>query len=310
MDDPNALDPSVSLTGKKMGKGPFIIAGVVVAAVVGVIAFKMMKEQDERKLHAAFMEEFATVEKQEVGKFWVCVLGPGVDPGTLPNNLALSQRVEGAFSVDLKNYPIKIREECTPKANDAKKKVAALATPPMYEDAIKKYASSLTTLAAAFDSWAEAAPAQVQEREVGKKVGEFGAAWHAFSGGKPGNDVAAFDRFLHCAVPGVDGMKDGQAVVEYLFKQCKDLNYAARVSNECGKEVTSSVPAGPSKGFQTALRKLAADDRELSAFDDCLRKARKSKRKDDLEGVGQAFVAYMDAGREVRKIGAEALKEK
>jgi hypothetical protein len=178
----------------------------------------------------------------------------------------------------------------------------------MYADAVKKYSSTLVTLAGAFDAWAEAAPKQVEERQVGKRVAETGAAWHAFAGGKPSPDVAAYDRFLHCAIPDVDKMKDGQAVVEYLFKQCKDQAYVTKIDGECGKEAVSTI-GGPTKGLQTALRKLAADDRELSAFDDCLRKGRKSQRKDDLAGVGQAWVAYMDAGREVRKIGADALKK-
>src|SRR6185312_1474075 len=120
-------------------------------------------------------------------------------------------------------------------------------------------------------------------------------AWHSFAGGKPGADVAAYDRFLHCAVPGVDKMKDGQALVEYLFKQCKDPKYLDTLQNTCGKEVTTDNPLAPvSGGFKTAVGKLAADDRELSAFDDCLRKSRKSKRTDDAGDVGRTWIAYME----------------
>jgi hypothetical protein len=140
-------------------------------------------------------------------------------------------------------------------------------------------------------------------------VAEVGAAWHAFEGGKPSNDVAAYDRFLHCAIPGVDKMKDGQAVVEYLFNQCKNQAYVERIDSECGKEATANPPGEPTKGMKEALKKLQADDRELSAFDDCLRKARKGKKRDDLAGVGKAWVAYVEAGHDVKKLGQEALKE-
>jgi hypothetical protein len=153
------------------------------------------------------------------------------------------------------------------------------------------------------------APAQVQEMEIGKKVGTFGAAWHAFEGGKPGNDVIAFDRFLHCAVPGVDTMKDGQALVEYLFNQCKNPAYIARVQDECGKELLADPPGQPTKSWQSALKKMQADDRELSAFDDCLRKGRKGKRRDDLADVGKTWFEFTQAGRDIRKIGKEALKD-
>ena len=63
-------------------------------------------------------------------------------------------------------------------------------------------------------------------------------------------------------------------------------------------------------GFKAALSKMQADDRELSAFDDCLRKSRKAKRSDDSEDVGRAWLAYMEAGRKVREVGKEALSEK
>ena len=57
-------------------------------------------------------------------------------------------------------------------------------------------------------------------------------------------------------------------------------------------------------------RSCQADDRELSAFDDCLRKSRKSKRSDDSDEVGRAWLDYMEAGRKVREVGKEALSEK
>src|SRR5262249_22558549 len=102
-------------------------------------------------------------------------------------------------------------------------------------------------------------------------------------------------------------MKDGQAVVEYLFKQCKDPAYVSHVETDCGQQLLAEPP-GATKGLQIALRKLQADDRELSAFDDWLRKGRKGKRRDDLADVGRAWVSFMEAGRELRKIGKEALK--
>jgi hypothetical protein len=307
--DPGAaMDPSMALTSKS-SKTPLVAVGVLLVGGIGYFAFSSMKQRDERKMQAAFMEGFQRLEKEDVGKFWACVLGPNVDPGMIPDNLALAARIEGAFGMDVKSYPTKVREECTPKAIDAKHRVETLEGPSIYKEAMAKYAKGLGDLAHELDEWTKIAPAMIAERAVGKKVAEDGAAWHAFGGGKPGNDVVAYDRFLHCAVPGVDKMKDGQALVEYLFNQCKNPAYAVRIDTECGKEVTADVPGAPTPGFKQVVTKLAGDDRELSAFDDCLRKARKGKKRDDLAGVGRAFVGYMDAGHEVRKIGHEALKE-
>ena len=306
-DDPNsALDPSLALK-KKGSKMPLLIGLAVVAGVIGFFVWKAMKKQDERKVHAAFVQSFADIEKDDVGKFWTCILGNNVDARQL--GPGLGGVITGRFGVDAKNYPTKVREECTPKAIDAKHKVDALAGPPEYGDAVKKYGESLKGLAGAFDAWAKIAPSQVADMEVGKKVESDGNAWHMFAGGKPGNDVIQYDQFLHCAIPGVDGMKDGQAVVEYLFKECKNPAYATRINDECGKMLLAEIPGAPSKNMNATIKKLAADSRELEAFDDCMRKGRKGKRSNDFGDVAKAYNDWMDAGADVRKIGKEALKE-
>jgi hypothetical protein len=312
MDDaPPDHDPNLQLT-QKSSKTPLIVVAAVVVAGIGYFVFTQMKRQEERKRQAAFMQSFQDIEKGEVGKFWACLLGNNVDAASIPDNLTLSARIENAFGTDSKTYPQRVREDCTPKAVDAKHKVEALDSPVVYKDALGKYGKALADLAHELDEWTKVAPQMLAERAVGKRVGETGAAWHAFEGGKPSNDVAAYDRFLHCAVPGVDKMKDGQALVEFLFNQCKNPAFVTRIDAECGKEVVAegaAASAGPTAGMKEALKHFQADDRELSAFDDCLRKARKGKKRDDLAGVGKAWVAYVEAGHEVKKIGQEALKE-
>jgi hypothetical protein len=317
LNDPNAgtnpspeLDPNLSLT-KKGSKTPLIVVGVIVVGVGAFFMYRSMQTQKQKELHANVMHQFADLEKDEVvGKFWACLFGPGVDPGTFPNNLALAQRVEVAFSADPKSFPNKVREDCTPKAIDARHKVETLSAPAEYEPAFKKYEDSLTALSGAFDDWAKLAPSHMQERLMGQKVNSDGTAWHAYAGGKPAADVIAYDRFLHCAIPTVDKMKDGQAVVEYLYNQCKDPKYLAKVSTQCGKEVTTEgVPQAPTPGFKSTVGRLAGDDRELSAFDHCLHKSRAAKRTDDSEAIGRAWMAYMEAGRAVREIGKRELAE-
>jgi hypothetical protein len=320
LEDPNAtpgappeLDPNSDFALKKQGsKTPMIVVGVVVVGALGFFIVRGMQTQKTREMHAAVIKQFADIEKDEVtGKFWACLFGPGVDPAMFPNNLALSQRLDGAFATDPKNFPARVREECTPKAIDAKHRVESISAPPEYQEPLKAYAQSLEGLSAAFDAWAKVAPSHVAEKMVGQKVEADGAAWHQFQSGKPDAAVIGYDRFLHCAVPGIDKMKDGQALVEFLFNQCKDPKYLERLQNECGKEVTTEgILPTPTPGFKGVIAKMQADDREQSAFDDCLRKSRKLKRSDDSGDVGRAWVTFMDAGHKVREVAKEALSEK
>jgi len=303
--DPNNFD----LKGKKSSKAPIIVIGVLAVGGIGFFAFKSMQTRDARKRHAEFIEGFQKVEKEEVGKFWACVLGQGLDPNALPDNLALSARITSQFGVDPKNYPTRVREECTPKAKDARDKVMALAGPSDYDAAVKKYAESLKEIGAQLDAWTKVAPAQVKDMQIGKALNQAGTAWHSYESGKPSDEVANYDRFLHCAVPTVDKMKDGQALVEFLFGECKKPEYLSSLNEKCGPELIAEPAGPPTKGFAGAHKKLSGDDRELSAFDDCMRKGRKGKRRDDLAEVGKAWVAWREAGIEVRKIGSEALKD-
>lgn len=295
---------------KKPGsKTPMIIIGVLVLGLGGFFVFKAMKKQDERKMHAQVMEQFASLEKDDVGKFWSCVLGPNIDAGMFPDNLALSAKVTGQFGTEPKTYPTKVREECTPKAIDAAHKVSDIKAPAEYQESLNKYAAALKDLSSSFDAWSKIAPQQVADMEQGKKLDSAGSAWHSFAGGKPTPEVINFDRFLHCAVPTVDTMKDGQALVEFLFASCKKPEYVEKMNAECGKELVADPPGAPSPKWQATQKKLGADDRDMQAFDDCMRKGRKGKRRDDLADVGKAWVAWLEAGRDVRKIGKEALKE-
>lgn len=297
------------LKGKKSSKLPLIIIGVLLVGGIGFFAFKSMQTRDNRKRHAQLIDDFAKVEKEEVGKFWTCVLGQGADPAAFPDNLSLSARITSQFGVEPKTYPNRVREECTPKAKDARDKVLALSGPSDYDAALKKYGDALKEIGAQLDAWTKVAPAQVKDMQIGKALNQAGTAWHGFEGGKPAAEVANYDRFLHCAVPTVDKLKDGQALVELLFAECKKPDYLASLNEKCGPELIADPAGPPSKTFAATQKKMAGDDRELSAFDDCMRKGRKGKRRDDLADVGKAWVAWREASLEVRKIGSEALKD-
>ncbi len=301
--DPS-LDPSMQLTGKKMGKGPVIAIAVVAVAGIGGVIYWNMKQRELRGVHVAFLERYGELEKKDVGAFWACLMGDKVDPNQIANNLALNQRIEGSFNADLKGYPKRVTEECTPKLVDAKKKIGSLDGPSDYDAPLKEFGKALDDMAASFDEWAKVAPAQVLDREIGKKVPEAGNAWHAHAG-KPANDVIRYDRFLRCAVPTLDAMKSGQDLVQFIASKMKDQVFLQRVNGECAKELVADPPGALDKNFARTQKVLAGDDRDVTAFEDVLRKARKGQRKDDFEGIDKSWVAYVEAGKKIRAIGKE-----
>ncbi len=308
MEDPN-LDPSMQLTGNKMGKGPIIAIVALIVGGIGFGAYWTMQQRAMRKLHVEFLERFGELEKKDVGSFWACLLGDKIDMNQVANNLMLSQRIDGAFASDLRGYPKRVSEECTGKALDAKKKIPSLEAPHDYDGPLAAYGKSLEELASALDEWAKIAPTHVTEKEIGKKITEAGGAWHGHPGGKPPNDVIRYDHFLRCAVPAVDTMKNTQEVLQLIASKMKEPAFLNRINSECGPLLIAETPAPIDKNFAKTHGKLAADDREIQAFDDCMRRARKGKRTDDFEAVGKAWTSYVNASKALKAIGKEWMEK-
>lgn len=302
------LDPASYSLKKKGGKTPLLIVVLGGLAIAGIGGYHAMHTREVRKQHAAFMEQFAALEKDDLGKFWACLLGPQVDPAMFRDNLALGARITAQFGVEPKTYPEKVKNECVPILQQVKQKITAGPVLDEYKPVVQKYGEALEQLQSALLGWVKVAPEQVADMEVGQKLSPRAGAWHSFNGGKPAADVIGFDNFLRCAVPKIDELKDTQAVVEFLFAECKDAEKAARINRECGAQLIKDDGAANPK-LASTLRKFQTDDREISALDDCLRKGRKGKRRDDFAEVGKAWVAWVGAGQEVRKVGKEALKD-
>jgi hypothetical protein len=93
-----------------------------------------------------------------------------------------------------------------------------------------------------------------------------------------------------------------------LFNSCKDPAFVDTALNTCSKVADDKSEKADGR-FKSSLKKFGADDRDLQAWDDCFRKARKGEKQDSLATFGKAWVDYIQAGGKVREIGAGFLKE-
>ena len=130
-------------------------------------------------------------------------------------------------------------------------------------------------------------------------------------------ETAAYEKFLYCAIPGLEKMKDAQEVLEYMKDQCysKDpVVFMERVRKECGpllvvadkdaKINPKSVPTWK----QSHKLFLEEEMRQLQAWDSCGRRSRKGKKKEDLEQFLLAVNDYM-AARSGVAAAARAIQE-
>jgi hypothetical protein len=302
--DPSAYD----LKAQRKSRLPVLVPlGVLAFGVICFFVFRSIRSHNQAKAHAAFMEEFQTLEKQHVNAFWTCLLGSNADPGSFADNLALGQRIEGQFAADPLEYPDKLLNDCVPKLRDAGSQAERLQSPDEYDDALIAYNKTIPGLDRGIREWAERAKSRGAQRDAEKKVTTAANAFHSVAGDAP-PEAVAYDRFLRCAIPSFDRLADGQALVENLFNSCKDPLFLDKVFNTCSRVAGSKSEKADAR-FKSSLKKFGTDDRDIQAWDDCFRKGRKGAKQDDMETFGKAWVDYLQASGKVREIGASFLKK-
>ena len=214
-----------------------------------------------------------------------------------PNNLALSQRLDGAFGTDPKNYPGQgargvhaqgDRRQAQGRGHDGAGGVRRAAQELRREP--RRHGGRVRRLG----QGRAVAPGGERGRRQGRHLRRGVARVRRRQAGQRRGRLRSLPA-LRGARRRQDEGRAGGGGVPLQAVQGSEVPRA--LQNECGKEVTDRQAA---RGADARLQgrgqpRWQADDRELSAFDDCLRKSRKSKRSDDAGDVGRAWVAYMEA---------------
>ena len=315
---PLSADPGAELKGKGTPWPVFLAIGLAILGGIGFFSLRSYKGREKRKVHVAFMETFAEFEKNDVAKFWRCLFNSkDADARRYNTPDQMTAQLEQALMLDPKNFPEKVSTECIPMLGDAMKKMKNFTpVPPVdYDAALDKYSKSLAGLSNAFTGWAEGAPKRVESQIQLNKITQAGSAWQQTANPKkPDPEAMRFDKFMRCAVPDLDKLKEGQELLMFLAGKCvgkkTDPAYLDKLRDKCVPEAAGEAPAKAPATFAKVLEKLGADyDREDQAWGSCFRAMRKASKKDDLAGVGKAWTEAVNAGTELRKIGADLLKD-
>lgn len=291
-----------------------LVGGVVVLAV-GVGAFRMIQDRKAKGLaqeKLQFGERFVDLDKNETGPFWNCITSSEVDVGMFQSTDQIQKRVESAYFTQQKTFSEHLTTECVPKIERARQAVNGLVStaPAEFKEAIDKYAASLPRLQTGIETYAEKIKGRGQTKDIDQLIQDTGNAFH--SSQLPTPEGLAFEKFLYCALPGIDKMNDAQAILEFLADTCyhKDaVAFMNGVREKCGpliSNVNKDAKVTASKTWKTTMKKFYEEDaRQLRAWEDCARKSRKGKKVQDLEDFLVAAGEYVEA-----RIGVvQAVKE-
>jgi hypothetical protein len=286
---------------------------VLVALVAGgVVWYRDYVQKQQRQAKLDFFERWADLEKRETGAFFNCVMASEVDMNLFSTADQVQQRVESAYFTQQKTFSDHLLTECVPKIERVRQAFAGLSNPPgEMAEGIAKYQAILPRLQTAIEEYAEKIKGRQSVKDVDQLIQEVGGVWHA--GGAPSPEGIAFEKFMHCAVPGLARMKDTQEMLEYLADACykKDpVAFMDRVRKECGPLLSAPDPrATPSKTWKLSQRFYEEDARQLQAWEGCGRRSRKGKKVEDLAAFLLAVGDYMEARVVVVK-AARAIKDR
>ncbi len=310
-------DPGEALKKKSLPWPVYLAIGIVLLAVIGLLGAHEVSKRNKRKLHVAFMEQYLAFEKDQVNLFWRCLFGKDGDGRRFASPEALNAAMESALFADFKEFPTKVTSECVPKALKASKAINDLNSPPEYKTALDEYGKALAGLANTINVWAEGAPKRVETRQRESKITQAGETWSTTANvNKADPDAWRYDKFLHCSIPDIDKLKDGQALLEFLASKCIakkgqaiDMEFLGKVRDTCIPEA-QEAPAKAPATFKGTFNKFAADfDRLAQAWGSCFRKMNKESKKDDLEQFDKAWVESLNSSTAVRKVGKDQLSE-
>jgi hypothetical protein len=282
--------------------------GLVALVAFGAWYMKDSRSKGDLQSKLDFAGRWVELEKKETGQFWSCVMASEVDVGMFSNAGQIQQRLEAAYLTQQKTFSDHLLTECVPKMERAREAFASLADPPPeLKGPMDAYKKTLPELQDGIEVYADRIKNRDSTKSVDQLIQELGNNWHTDS--KPTPEAVAFDKFLQCAIPEWPKLKDVQALLELLAQTCykKDpVSFMDRIRKDCGPLLTNVTAAAPSKSYKLVQKKFFEEDaRQLRAWEDCGRKARRGKKVEDLGEFLVAVGEYMGARAAVGKAARE-----
>ena len=289
-----------------------MLFGLVAVAAVAAVGYYVIGNRKKTEAAQKILDaggRFAERDKMDMGAFWTCLMGTDTDVGMFQNADQIQQRVESAYFTQQKTYSDHLTAECVPKLEGARGSLSGLANemPEALRPPLEKYVAALPKMQEGLESYAEKLKSRGATKDVDGSIQEVGAAFTT----DPTAESVAFEKFMACAIPGLDKMKDIQGVLEYLADTCKKdpVPFMTKVRADCGNLVQGldkDAKPAPSKTFKANVKKFWEEQqRQLQAWEWCGKKSRKGKKVLDLEAFLTAAGDYIESRGEVVKTARE-----
>jgi hypothetical protein len=246
-----------------------------------------------------FVARWSELDRRGAGPVWRCLFNNDVDVDRLDNASHVRRLIETAYAGQKATFAEHLLSACVPLIERARQAAAGQPEPPPALRAeLAAYLASLARLESALALYGERMKARQPIKELDDLVVERARAW--YSEARPTAGTIAYHHFLTCAVPGLDGLRDGQAIYQLLAESCfkqNPLPFMDRVRKDCGPLVQKADPrAAPPESYAATRQRLQDPEaRQVQAWESCSDIARAQQRMQDAEPLLAAVTDYLAA---------------
>jgi hypothetical protein len=277
----------------------FAVVGVCAVVLGTSVWYRDWKHKGQVQAKLDFFEKWAQLDKRETASLFHCVMASEIDISQVANAEQIRQKIEAAYRTQQKTFADYLLIDCVPKLERARQAIGGLADAPAeFLQAAQKYTGVFPKLQDGLEDYAQKLKGRETRKGFGTLVQEAGTEWHNAS--RPTPQAVAFEKFMHCAIPGLASMKDAQQLLEFLADACYKKDPAAfrdKVKSECGPLLEDPDPkAKPSSTWALSLKRFyETEARQMQAWESCSTRADKNTKAGDLQSFLTAVGEYTEA---------------
>lgn len=274
---------------------------VVLVAAAAVHLLVSARHERQRQAAAVFLKDFGDVESGPLASFWRCTVDARqTDVHRASDNLVVMEALTRAFNANPERQPNVLRQKCLPLLATAEADLGGLQPPSAFVEPIGALKTQLGVLRQVFERYIERLAAVREQTAREQALLAAARVFHGAARTDPRATAAGYVHALHCAIPALPRMAqqvrqppDTQALVEHIYNGCKaDPRFAAKLRDACASALGDRED---DRLVVLVQRRMSGDDRDVSALEDCFRRAGRDAFGDALDAVGKGWVDYRNA---------------
>jgi hypothetical protein len=270
------------------------VYGAVGVALAAALVFGWIRHRHREALRdevRTFYTAWRDTDEAPIAQFWQCITRSTKIP---KDNVELEAALDSAIARSAGGYARYAREKCLPELAKTPGRLEALSAASVMSATWSDYVAAVRALSK--DAEGYVGTVEALEKEVARDVALKRLASNYHYASTESVETYAYDHFLRCAAPSFATMKGTQDLLEWLSTVLKDpVPQVTRWRKDCYPLIEKTDGAKPDPDYKSKVASFSSDDRDIQAFQDCLKAANEKQRKSLHAPFEQAWYHFAQA---------------